>query len=221
MNKQYEPVRDIWEFEQYLASKPDVWMNQAHNLRNSVNVLCSYNDEAQKQAFQEHEQNRLTIFWSAGVIRMLMGFSLENLIKAILLKDPEKLKEVFGRKGRLSWGKDGHDLLKLFQEASLITTDADQKYLELWRLCALWAGRYPLPAHEKDLPQQRKALPSREALLRRSRKRIDAAMKSGDSLMGVEIQDLLHTGVGATEIDIFRNLFNKCLTQLIKNESEN
>ena len=111
MTKQYEPARDVWEFEQYLASKPDVWINQARNLRYSAEALCLHHDEALQRVSQENWATRIPLFWGAGVTRMLMGFSLENLIKAILLQNPDKLKTVFGREGNLSWGKDGHDLL--------------------------------------------------------------------------------------------------------------
>ena len=214
MTKQYEPVRDVWEFEQYLASRPDVWISQAHNLRYSAEALCLYNDKVMQQVFQKTEPTGLPVFWRAGVTRMLMGFSLENLIKAILLQNPDKLEMVFGREGNLSWGKDGHDLLTLSQETALNITPHEQPYLELWQLCALWAGRYPLPANEHNLPRQRKALPSREALLRRSRKRIAAAMKNGDPLLGVGIQDLLHTDIGDQELDIFGNVFDRCLALL-------
>jgi hypothetical protein len=74
MNNEYEPVRDIWEFERYLASRPKVWVNQAWNLRQSVEVLSAYDDRAMQQAFNENEKERLPIFWVSGVIRMLMGF---------------------------------------------------------------------------------------------------------------------------------------------------
>jgi hypothetical protein len=213
---QYIPARNAWEFEKELASKPDVWKKEASNLRYSAEVLLLYDEEVSNRLFKKKTPLRLPAFFSARVIRMLMGFALENIVKAILLQSPEKMEAVFSRDGNLSWGRDGHNLLKLFEDANIDISPTEETYLELWQLCALWAGRYPLPANEHDLPRIRKPLSSREALLKRSGKRIDKALDKGDQLLGVEIHDLMHSGVGDFEEKTFREIFARCEAHVCK-----
>lgn len=218
MESHYIPIREVWQFEQYLASKPTVWRNEAINLRFSAEAIQLYDQEVLECIFKKRIRPRLPGFFSARVKRMLFGFSLENLVKAILLQNPEKLTRVFGRDGNLSWGNDGHDLLKLFAEAGIETSKLESAYLELWQLCSLWAGRYPLPVNEHHFPRQRKPMASHEALLKRSQKRIERAIAEGDELMGAEIYDLMHGGVGDRELEIFHQLFNRCDSMLPKEE---
>ena len=88
MSKQYEPTRDVWEFEAYLASDHKVWLSKAHDMRQSAELLVQYDAEVFEKVFKEREQTRLPPFWTAGPARMMMGFALENLFKALLLKNP-------------------------------------------------------------------------------------------------------------------------------------
>lgn len=210
MNDVYIPVRKVWEFEKFLASKPDVWRNEAINLRYSMEVLFLYDKELFVLLFEKKLNRRCHVFFSARIQRLLMGFALENLSKALLLQNQKKLKEVFAKDGRLSWQKDGHDLLKLFNEAKVTTDETEKRYLELWQTCALWAGRYPLPLKEGDLPRQRRGLLSREALFKRSAKRIDLARKENDPFLGADIFDLMHSSVSDFEHECFEKLFVRC-----------
>ncbi len=210
MNKTHESIRDVWEFEKYLSTKPEVWFAEAVNLRNSAEALFLYDDKLYNDVFNKKQQPQLSAFFSARVERMLMGFSLENLVKALLLQDIEKVKNVFHKDGNLRWGKDGHNLLKLFKEARINTDSTEKTFLELWQTCAIWAGRYPLPVNENDLPRKHKPIPSHAALHRRTKKRIEQSIKEGDQLLGAEINDLLHCGVGTPEIKLYRALFDKC-----------
>jgi hypothetical protein len=177
MTKKYESNRDVWEFEAYMASDHKVWSSKAHDLRQSAELLVQYEAEVTKNIFEDKVQPRLPPFWTAGPARMMMGFALENLFKALLLKNPEHLSRAFSKEGNLSWGKDGHNLIKLSEEAGYEWGTKEIRYLELWQMCATWAGRYPLPTNEHQLPKQRKALSTREALLGK-RPRIDIYFSS-------------------------------------------
>jgi hypothetical protein len=213
-HQDYSPVREVWEFEQYMASKPNVWLNEAYNLRGCVQALWLYDDEVTQRIFHERIAPRLPNFFSARVERMLMGFSLENLVKAVLLQDPEKYREVFAKEGNLTWVKDGHNLLKLFEDADVASSKLERTYLEAWQTCTLWAGRYPLPTKEIHLPRQRKPLPSREALLKRRQRMMQKAIAEGDELMGAGVNDIIHGGVGSRERDIYSEMFDRCLSLL-------
>lgn len=216
MNKTHIPIRDVWEFEKFLATKPRVWLNEAFNLRYSAEALFLYDERVRKSIFTDRISPPLPGFFSARVERMLFGFSLENLIKAILLQNPEKLNHAFGRDGNLSWGKDGHDLLKLFDEANISLSDTEKKFVEVWQTCAIWAGRYPLPKNEHALPRQRVGLPSSEAVGKRRMKIVEKAIQEGDELLGAELNDLLHGGVGDLEQGLYQKLFDRCKSLLVE-----
>lgn len=213
MSEQYEANRDIWEFEAFLASDHKVWVSKAHDLRQSAELLVQYDAEVFEKVFTERKQPRLPSFWTAGPARMMMGFALENLLKALLLRDPEHLRKAFSKEGKLSWKGDGHDLIALSKEAGFEWGRKEEQYLELWQMCAKWAGRYPLPKNESQLPRQRKALPSREALLKRSQKRIEKAIETSAPFIGIELWDQLHAGVSADEYSTFKAIYDNCTSR--------
>lgn len=216
--KDYLPVREVWEFEAHLASQPDVWISEARNLKGAAEALLLYDQEVSDCVQIHKRQPPLKAFFSARVIRMLFGFSLKNLVKAILLQDKEELEKAFPREGNLSWGDKGHDLLWLFVRAGVKVSGAERKEIVLWQVCALWAGRYPLPLNENALPRQRKPLSSHEALLQRTQTRIKNSMEEGDLWRGAELQDVLHSGVGDREIDMYRKIFDRGLNFLKSGE---
>lgn len=217
MSDQYEANRDVWAFEAYLASDYKVWCSKAHHMRQSAELLFQYNEEVSGKLFKEREQPLLSPFWTTGPARMMMGFALENLFKALLLQNPVLLREVFSKEGKLSWGNDGHNLIKLLEEAGFEWETKEQRYLELWQTCATWAGRYPLPTNENQLPRQRKALPSKKALLKRSKKRMGMAMETSDPFLGAELWDQLHTGLGGDEFSTFIKIYDGCVSRLESN----
>ena len=214
MSKQYEKTRDVWEFEKFLASKPTVWLNEANNLRLAMEALLLYDDEATTALFDKKEQPRLRAFFSGRIERMLMGFALENLVKAILLQEPDELKSAFSREGNLSWGKEGHNLIALLGRTNLTLSKEETFYLNAWQTCATWAGRYPIPLNENALPRQRKGAPTLQASVKRAKKHIEKSLREGDLLMGMELKDVIHTGVGTCEKAIFDEIFNRCLALL-------
>lgn len=214
MSNEYEKVRDVWEFEKFLSSKPDVWLNEAYNLRLACKALLLYDDDVTVSIFDKKEQPRLSAFFSARIERMLMGFALENLIKAILLQDPDKFRTVFSKEGRLSWGNGGHDLLVLLELGRVPLSPEESFFVEAWQTCAIWAGRYPIPKNEHDLPKHRKAMRSSDALTKRAIKRFQKALEEGHPMPGMELHDLLHVSVGNLEEKTFDALFARCLGML-------
>jgi len=211
MTNNHESVRDVWDFEKYCCSKPVHWIHLAWNLKCSYLVLSENSKLAFKYRFDENEKEPLikNHFWSSGTERMLIGFSLENMVKAILLLNKEVVSNIFKKEGNLSWSKDGHNLIKLYAQTSLEITDVEKRFLELWQTCSLWAGRYPISVNENHIPRQRKSMPTREALIKRSKKRVEKALEENDPLMGAELGDLLHSGIGSLEHQTFINLYER------------
>jgi hypothetical protein len=213
------PVRQVWEFEAAYCRDPKPWLHQALNLRGNLEALLLYDNQVFECVFEKKNQPPLPAFWSAGVERMLMGFSLENLVKALILQDPNKADQAFKKEGNLHWALPSHNLHKLFAEAGTDFDEEELIFLELWTTCSTWSGRYPLPKNENQLPRQRKPAASSEALLRRRSREIKKAISSGTSLQ-LEQFDLLHSGVGTEEIKVYRSLFDR-LRECVEKKSAN
>jgi len=209
------PVRQAWEFEAAYCRDPNAWLHQALNLRGSLEALLLYDEQVIECVFHKKTPPPLPSFWSAGVERMLIGFSLENLAKALVLQDPDKAERVFAKEGNLRWAEPSHDLPRLFAEASIDFDDNESIFLELWTSCATWAGRYPLPKNESRLPRQRKPAATREESTLQHLRESEKAIRSGTALRP-EQNDLLHSGVGSQEIEVYRNLFSRLHERLKK-----
>ena len=204
-------------FETFMASNHKVWSSKAHDMRQTAELLIQYDSEVFKKVFRDKEPARLPLFWTAGPARMLMGFSLENLIKAVILKNPDKLKDVFSKEGNISWGKHGHDLITLSELAGMDWNKTQYRYLELWQICSTWAGRYPIPFNEHQLPKKRKGMPTREALVQRRKKEIEKELEQNDPFKGAELWDQLHTGINHMESSEFIKMYEYCTSLLEEN----
>ena len=82
---------------------------------------------------------------------MLMSYSIENYLKAIIIRDnKEAYKKQIVKKSELPRELKKHDLCFLAQRSGIegITIDKSSEHRLLKRLtyCAIWYGRYPVPA---------------------------------------------------------------------------
>jgi hypothetical protein len=91
--KKHVPIQEVWSFESEYCRNPRAWLNQGINLRYSAEALFLYDSQLLKQVSPEKTKAPLPSFQSANVERMLMGFSLEALAKAIIVQDPGKEPE--------------------------------------------------------------------------------------------------------------------------------
>ncbi|MFQ5961072.1 MAG: hypothetical protein ACE5MG_06725 [Candidatus Methylomirabilales bacterium] len=72
---------------------------------------------------------------------MLTGFSLENLVKGVLLKRQPHL----AKRGRVpSWPGRGHDILTMFRSAGISLRPPEEDLLTRLREFVTWRGRYPI-----------------------------------------------------------------------------
>ena len=136
---------------------------------------------------------------------MLWGYSFENLFKAKIicdLKNSMIIKEV-----PLSEIKS-HNLLLLASKAKITLSDDEKFYLRILEKCAVWAGRYPIPIKESQLPQTRKPMKNREELIDRSKKQFDLLLK-GKIKRVIEENDVMHSGVGTLELKLYEDLFER------------
>jgi len=206
----YEPVRDVWDFEASYCLNPRAWISHAVSLRYSAEALLLYDAEVFDKIFRAKEPPRLPAFFSPNVERMLMGFSLENLFKALILMNSENARRAFSKHGNLAWDVASHDLLELAASAHVPLSEEEAHLLGVLSTCATWAGRYPLPMNEHQFPRRRKGAPNREMLNRRRRKEFDRAMKAGTQILRSK-HDQLHTNIGGDDLSCYRQLFDRLL----------
>jgi len=209
----HDAVRDVWDFEAQYCLDPKAWEHQAWNLRLASDALLLHDEDESDRIFRQKVQPRLPMFWSSNIERMLMGFSLENLLKALIMMVPEKSERAFSKEGNLRWSVSSHDLIKLSKEADVEVTPEEEQLLDVLTTCSTWAGRYPLPMNENELPRRRRAVPDRAMLIRRRIREAEKAMKAGRQ-RPVEKHDKLHTGVGGVDLELYRTFFDRLVSEI-------
>ncbi len=124
MKEYYESPRDFWETEAELAKSSAAWKVEAFQLWMSAKVIY----DQQMATFGEGPY-LYPAFWGWRVVRMLIAFSLENLIKAYLIQERGKDTEWFAKEGNLTITK-GHDLVHLFEQANY-SIDETEKHCDI------------------------------------------------------------------------------------------
>lgn len=104
------------------------------------------------------------VFFAYKYVRMLMGYSLENLIKGLLLSSDQKAMYI--KENRISFGRKGHDLLWLLSELGITADPNAELFINAWTISAEWFGKYPFPLEMNQVLPEYQSLPSSEALLR-------------------------------------------------------
>ena len=204
-----KPKQKIWKREFEFSKQPKFWKSFALELYSCAGLLernwdFFNNDKDVKGGIQEQ------FFFAPKFTRMLWGFALENLMKGILLAN-DKNNKYINKSGRISWGKNGHDLIWLKTELQYSPSipDAWEKlpteytdvdfYLEVWSISATWYGKYPFPTGINGVLNEYKSLPSQEALIKR---RLSDKRK-------LTADDLLHTDINRFEKELFEIIFKE------------
>jgi hypothetical protein len=188
--------QEIWQRELALAQRPEIWKSFAIETRLCAEFLL---DKYETKLISDESREMFRAFFAYKYIRMLMGYSLENLIKGLLLSSEQKGK--FIKENRISFGTKGHDLLWLLDELGITLADDVDFYVKAWSISAEWFGKYPFPLEMNRVLDEYQSLPSSEALLRRTSRGKRKFIHN----------DLLHQGIGTTEWKIFSELFSRIL----------
>lgn len=202
---EYEDKSDRWVFENNICvEKPELWISEAINLKCSAIVLNAhtrnYFDDDKKACSLD-----LPAFWSPRVERMLWGYAFENLFKAIMI---ENLRKKAGIRDVPFTEIKSHDLVKLAKKAAVELSDDEKFYLGICHKCSVWAGRYPIPAKLHGLPQTRKAMKTQEEMIERSKEQMELFMQGKIKRLVTE-SDVLQSGIGAIELKIYGDLFDR------------
>lgn len=135
------------------AASPDAWRSVAVLLRRSAEILRERVEAATAEIRADGaaaQQPPLEAgLWSIQL--MLMGFALENLIKATIIAREPHLVQAHHLE-RL-----GHDLPRLFQRGQVAVSDRERELLQRLTKFAVWSGRYPVPIEFSNfaIPRQR------------------------------------------------------------------
>lgn len=102
------------------SSNPEFWLNQALMFNSAANIL-----------YKNHKKITVMPFLFNAAI------SIELAIKAVIVT--QKLKP-----------PKTHNLIKLFEAASVETTEKQRHTLELLTEIILWLGKYPVPKNSAE-----------------------------------------------------------------------
>ena len=130
------------------------WMYIAKDLIESAKLLEPRIEEVWEN-LHAHSQNQSVALIPdhyTGPYFMLMGFAIENILKAgIVFRDSTELKLNFGATRKFPGILKDHDLPKLAKKAGIrLGTDEEDLLRRLTRH-SVWAGRYPIPIEYRDI----------------------------------------------------------------------
>jgi len=125
-----------------IGNEPWLWKRSADSLAYCAGILKQHRD--QEQGLRETDPG------STLVELMLWGYTLECLLKCLLLQNDHRLV----RGGKLNNKYKHHNLVKYAREAGFSLCDSQQDILERLSLIIRWGGRYPTAATaEGNLPR--------------------------------------------------------------------
>jgi hypothetical protein len=121
------------------------WLQSADRLKHGADLLfTAYLDSCELSSEERSQTEDRNM---DCVATLLYGLAMENILKAVLLKEGiAKIKS----DGRIDWnlvdGTKDHDLLSICRSSKLVSLNAGQeKLMERMSAFVYWAGKYPTP----------------------------------------------------------------------------
>ncbi len=158
--QQRETLNKLARSEFREGLKPESWLLEGRFLQQAAEVLWSASDQDYREFISRSEQVQRTSPGGGSVetkdlknlevfrVYMLVaGLAIENMIKAIIVKNDPSLIERDKLDGKL----DSHDLPGLFREAKVRMSPDEESYLKLLSGHVVWAGRYPVSKTWEDM----------------------------------------------------------------------
>jgi hypothetical protein len=137
-----------WLFRAHL-NKTARWRESAQRLKRGADLLFAAHESFSQLPGEEQAEAEDTRV--AGVATLLYGLAMENMIKAVLLKEGHAQRKA---DGSVDWRVDGatqHDLVSMCRSSQIINLDAEQeKLMERMSAFVHWAGKYPTPLAFRD-----------------------------------------------------------------------
>lgn len=218
----YEDKQDRFNFEAAFSFENlRTWWVEAINLFYSAEVLYEFESLKTKDVFEKEKNKELAALFSPNIVnlaffnyrvqRMLFAYGFENLLKLLILAN---IKTKNPNIKSVPLGKiKSHSLITLASIAEFDLSEPETFYFGVWEKCAVWAGRYPLPMKSEQIYTAREALPSREALIERSKEMWEKYINGQIPRMFAE-SDILHSGLSAEEYEIYKQIKNRLLEEV-------
>jgi len=153
------------EYHWHLLSPP-VWVLRGDDLLDAAQLLESETRRVLKNwDWEASDELESLTNGVVGVYFMLIGFALENLLKAKLIRlNRDVASTQFVATRKLPAFLKSHDLRALAADAGFRPTQSDEVVLTLLTRAVVWDGRYPIPARVSDM---HRIVKSREGQKRR------------------------------------------------------
>jgi hypothetical protein len=143
-------------------AEPRQWFNTAEMLRAASNRLWNDWQTANAELFcliraGASADDLPAETWERGRFGLpallLSGYAIENLLKAIRVKQWRKSGLAPVADGRLDGYFKTHDLVRFADDVGLPLSDRDRQFLVRLEACVVWAGKYPIAkeAEPKEL----------------------------------------------------------------------
>jgi hypothetical protein len=126
------------------------WLNQAEKLHKMAEAGFKQTKEDRQLSSTE---------WSDSIYKYLVGITLENLLKGIMIAgDPGLIKQ-----HSMDTKIKKHDIWTRYADDELQTIKTDlsqdeQDFMKIAEYYVMWVGRYPIADNESDFIQNRKTI---------------------------------------------------------------
>lgn len=127
----------------------ELWVEKADELIEVASLIKpsisekAWNEKREKILFKEHY---FTIYF------MLMSYALENLLKALHIKNDPEIRKEIEQKRKIPNTLKSHNLFALSRDFDLVWgDDYVEALLKRMFIIATWFGRYPIPVKATDM----------------------------------------------------------------------
>jgi hypothetical protein len=132
----------------------ELWVKKANELIEVASLIKPHIDE---KAWNENRERTLFKEHYFTIYFMLMSYALENLLKALKIKNNSRLEGKLKQKQTIELPEDikTHNIHKLAKDAGLMSEndypDLTEALLKRMSISATWFGRYPTPVKADDI----------------------------------------------------------------------
>jgi hypothetical protein len=153
MDSSNEPIdpspEQRWD---HLMASPWAWFDAAWVLKDCATIIGEkfVADLLAKTPPEGRTTEGMPPMAFGPVFQLLAGYSLENVLKGIIIAQNPNIGKDETRWRRLTSGQ-GHKLLWLCEEAKISLDESSRQFLERLTEAMLWIGRYPVTKRREDM----------------------------------------------------------------------
>lgn len=130
----------------------ELWVEKADEL---IEVAALIKPHIDQEAWNEKRERTLLKEHYFAVYFMLMSYALENLLKALKIKNNSQVEGKLKQTTKLPTELVTHDIYSLAKDSGVLSEDdypdLTEALLKRMSICATWFGRYPTPTKAIDM----------------------------------------------------------------------